>query len=880
MKKLLPILALLFAANAFAQVPSITSFTPTSGSIGTAVTITGTNFNTTAANNIVYFGGALATVNSATATTLNVTVPIGASYAPITVLNITTVLMTASARPFDVTFACGDISATSMAPKVDFTTGTAPYDVAFGDLDGDGKADMVVTNNQSAFISVYRNTSTSGTITSGSFATNVDFTVANAPTLVSLGDVDGDGKLDIVVTGHFSNSISVLRNVSTSGTITTSSFEPKVDFSTAADPYGIAIGDLDVDGKPDMVAVNNISYVASVLRNTSTGGTLTGSSFATAVNFIAGNHSYFVALGDIDGDGKLDMAVSNSQANTVSVFRNTSTSGTITSGSFAAAVDFTTGTNPYGVSLGDIDGDGKLDMAVTNNNSTGGVSVFRNTATSGTITTSSFAVKVDFASGINPECIALGDADGDGKVDMAVTNNGSNTVSVFKNTATSGTITTSSFANKVDFTTGTNPHGISLCDIDGDEKLDMALTNSVSNTVSVFRNIGIVNSPAVTISGNTTFCAGGSITLTSQGTGTYLWSPNGETTQAISVTQSGSYSVTVTNNTCQVTSLPVVVTVNQLPTATITPQSTTTFCSGGSVTLTSQGTGTYLWSPNGETTQAISATQSGNYTVIVTSAQGCAATSQSVSVTVNQNPVVTLSPFSALCSNAQEVTLTGGSPANGSYTLDGNAATSIQPWLLSAGSHPVVYSYTDGNGCSGSASQNVIINAAPTVTLSGLGTSYIVTDAPVQLSGTPAGGIFTGAGVQGNMFDPSVAGVGTHSIIYMYSSGCMNADGLCTTVELQVGNGGDDMFGNGGNFSVIPNPNSGSFSINLNSVNPLGLVTLEIYSSLGQLIQSEVINNQSNTLKKQIDLNLAKGIYHITLQTNEGRSTKKIEIIK
>ena len=391
-------------------------------------------------------------------------------------------------------------------------------------------------------------------------------------------------------------------------------------------------------------------------------------------------------------------------------------------------------------------------------------------------------------------------------------------------------------------------------------------------TVSQYPNSG------VTISGNTTFCQGGSVTLTSQGTGTYLWSPNGETTQAISATQSGSYSVTVTNNGCSVTSQATTVTVNQLPTATITPQSNTTFCQGGFVTLTASGGGTYLWN-TGATTQAINATQSNNYTVVVT-ANGCSATSTATSVTVNPNPTVTLSPISALCSNAQAVMLTGGSPANGSYTLDGNSATSIQPWLLSAGSHPVIYSYTDGNGCSGSASQNVTINAAPTVTLSGLGASYIVTDAPVQLSGTPAGGIFTGAGVQGNMFDPSVAGVGTHSIIYMYSNGCMNADGLCTTVELQVGNGGVDMFGNGGTFSVIPNPNSGSFSINLNSLNPLGLITLAIYNSVGQLIQSEVINTQSNTLKKQIDLNLAQGIYHITLQTNGGLMTKKIEIVK
>ena len=315
------------------------------------------------------------------------------------------------------------------------------------------------------------------------------------------------------------------------------------------------------------------------------------------------------------------------------------------------------------------------------------------------------------------------------------------------------------------------------------------------------------------------------------------------------------------------------------PVAEITPESSTSFCQGGSVILTANSGASYLWSPGGATTQGITVTSTNTYTVTVIDGNGCSATSTATTVTVNPNPTVTLSPLSALCSNAQAVTLTGGSPANGSYTIDGNAATAIQPWLLSAGSHPVVYSYTDGNGCIGTATQSVTINTAPTVTLSGLGTNYLVTDGPVQLTGTPSGGIFTGAGVQGNMFDPSLAGLGTHSVIYMYSNGCMNADGLCTTVDLQIGIGdGNDMNGNGGNLSVMPNPTSGSFTINLNAVNPLGLTTLEIYNALGQLIQSEQINNQSNTLKKQIELNVAKGIYTVRLTTNGNVYSEKLII--
>src|SRR4030043_57262 len=105
----------------------------------------------------------------------------------------------------------------------------------------------------------------------------------------------------------------------------------------------------------------------------------------------------------------------------VLVFRNTSTPGSITSGSFSSRVDFITGLHPYDVAIDDIDGDGKPDLAVTNNVSNT-VSVFRNTSTPGSITSASFETKVDFSTGINPSYLAIGDIDGDGKPDLTVNN--------------------------------------------------------------------------------------------------------------------------------------------------------------------------------------------------------------------------------------------------------------------------------------------------------------------------------------------------------------------------------------------------------------------------------------------------------------------------
>ncbi len=514
-KKFYLLFFLLFMGfSATAQVPSINSFSPASGNVGSAVIITGTNFSATTANNIVYFGAVRAQITSATTAQLVVAVPVGATYQPITVT--VNGLTAYSSKPFIVTFPGGGmIDANSFANKVDFTAGTNPYFVALADLDRDGKVDVALPNYTSTTVSAFKNTSTLGVIDLNSMASKVDFTSASGPLQIAIGDLDGDGKLDMVVVNG-GPSVSIFQNISSNGSITASSFAAKVDLSTNTSPRDVAIGDLDGDGKPEIAVVDASAgagtNAVNVFRNISTPGTITIGSFSTKVGFSTGALSNGVAMSDLDGDGKLDLMVSNTGSNTVSVLRNISAVGSITAGSFDSKVDFATGGTPREVVIGDLDSDGKPDLISVNGDNT--MSVLRNTSSTGTITASSFSAKVDFVTGSGPRGVSLGDLDGDGKIDVAVANTGSITVSVFRNTSTTGSININSFASKIDFAAGSVADDVAIGDIDGDGKPDLVCANSGGNSISIFRNTNTTGVPTISSFSPASGPVGTSVTIT------------------------------------------------------------------------------------------------------------------------------------------------------------------------------------------------------------------------------------------------------------------------------------------------------------------------------------------------------------------------------
>jgi hypothetical protein len=384
----------------------------------------------------------------------------------------------------------------AFAPQQTFGTGIGPVSVAVGDFNGDGKPDLVVANRGNFgyddAVSVLLNTTPTGA-TTPSFAPQQTF--AAGPGGLAVGDFNGDGKPDLVVTNFNDNTVSVLLNTTPTGA-TIPSFAPQQTFATGIHPDSVAVGDFNLDGKPDLVIANYYdSGTVSVLLNTTPTGATTPS-FAPQQTFATGRYPGPVAVGDFNGDGKLDVVVGNLN-NSVSVLLNTTPTGATTP-SFAPQQTFATGMYAFSVAVGDFNDDGKPDLAVANGGDVS-VSVLLNTTPTGA-TTPSFAPQQTFATGVGPLSVAVGDFDDDGKPDLALVSN-SNTLSVLLNRTPTGA-TTPSFAPQQIFATGIASISVAVGDFNGDGKPDVAVVVQSENAVAVLLNtsiqgqIIIIGSPA------------------------------------------------------------------------------------------------------------------------------------------------------------------------------------------------------------------------------------------------------------------------------------------------------------------------------------------------------------------------------------------------
>ncbi|MBP7156007.1 MAG: HYR domain-containing protein, partial [Flavobacteriales bacterium] len=299
-------------------------------------------------------------------------------------------------------------------------------------------------------------------------------------------------------------------------------------------------------------------------------------------------------------------------------------------------------------------------------------------------------------------------------------------------------------------------------------------TNTVNCAFTV--TVDLPPPPTITAGGPTTFCAGGSVVLTSSSATGNVWS-NGETTQSISVTSGGTYSVTVTHpGGCSSTSANLLVTVDGLP-AIPTISGPSSLCAGASITLSSSSATGNMWS-NGANTQSITVTIAGTYSVSVTNGAGCSASSANKVVTTDVSPATpSVSGPSSLCAGSS-IILTSSSATGNVWSPDGQTTQSIT--ITAAGIYSVTV--TNGANCSATSAQKVISQTPlPQAPNTGTYPAQCPTGPDLALNGTPSAGVWSGTGVSGSMFDPSV---GSQMLTYTVSSvGCSNS----STVMIVVG---------------------------------------------------------------------------------------------
>jgi len=478
-------LILIFSFSALiinAQVPVINSFSPATGPAGSPVTITGSGFDATPANNIVFFGAVRALVTNASSTSITATVPAGATYDPITV-NVNG-LTGASSQKFVTAFAGGgNIYPGSFELHYDVNYSAVPSSagVAIADIDADGKPDVgfyEINMMSGDTIAILRNTSTSDSIILGSiFKIGVTGNPSNK-VKIYFKDIDGDSKPDIVALNVEAASMAIFRNTSVPGTISFATRQT-VDLG-GQNPIRIAFGDIDGNGKIDIVAVSENGDL-SILKNGSSIGSI---SFSMAAGYpvTIDPNVYVLFVDDLDNDGKPDIIIGNSWFYSVNILRNTTTGGVI---SFAnASVTGFDNTNSI-TEPADMDGDGKLDLVTTQ--FVPGFNVFRNTSSPGNISFSSSVLNTNEVSNYN---IIKGDIDGDGIPDMITRPGALNVQGIVKNTSTPGNL---SFNPKTDITTA--PNSISsvtaaVCDFNLDGKPDILVINSpdFTNRFAVLKN--------------------------------------------------------------------------------------------------------------------------------------------------------------------------------------------------------------------------------------------------------------------------------------------------------------------------------------------------------------------------------------------------------
>ncbi len=385
-----------------------------------------------------------------------------------------------STNSHNVSVLLGNGSGGFAAPT-NFGASNGTSSITTGDFNADGKLDLALSHASLDNVSILLGNATGG------FGTETTFGTDDRPAFVTPGDFNGDGKLDLVTANERRNqsgNVTVLLN-NCSAPACSTNFTPAA--SSPEDvgdrPFAVAVGDFNLDGKPDLATANLEADTVTILLGDGAGNFTPASTSPETV----GDHPEGVAVGDFNHDGKPDLAVANHDSNNVTILLGDSTGNFSPAATSPEAVGANTG--PRSVVVADFNLDGKTDLA-TANQSAANVTILLGDGTGNFTPTSTSPESVS----VQPEGIATGDFNLDGKPDLATACFGSNTrvnhVSILLGDGT-GNFTQP--ATSPEGATGNRPVSVAVGDFNLDGKPDLATANSDSNNVSIMFGDGTGN---------------------------------------------------------------------------------------------------------------------------------------------------------------------------------------------------------------------------------------------------------------------------------------------------------------------------------------------------------------------------------------------------
>ncbi len=334
----------------------------------------------------------------------------------------------------------------AVAPIQTVSTGGTANAVAVGDLNSDGLVDIVSVDSSAGVLAVELGNA------DGTFQTPKTTLITPAgssPRSLAVRDMDGDGKPDVVLIGHNSNTVSIFSGIGDG------SFLTPFTLSTGVGPFAVTVDNLDSNGKPDIVFTNEIDNTVGVLKNNDAG--IEPDADLSGVQGPAG-----VAIGDVDRDGFLDLAVTNKNSNSVTVFISQSGDG------FHSGVSFNVGAVPVAVALADLNRDGNLDI-ITANKGSDDITVLLGNG-NGT-----FQLPGTFDVGQTPSALAVTDFDGDGALDVIVADEGDGTLAFLLGDGVGGFLFTAGFQS-----TASLLSGVVIADVDRDGRPDIVAASDSS----------------------------------------------------------------------------------------------------------------------------------------------------------------------------------------------------------------------------------------------------------------------------------------------------------------------------------------------------------------------------------------------------------------